>query len=309
MKLINQSFEVWTQPNPIIKMDKSLVQIHQELIDAIYAQIERAARICYKSKDKITPDSAKAFVERLISSQHYAMLEHGTVYLTLPLEKNSQKQSEYNRMVINKYMKNPYSRVYYRMDPRFSTVYITTNYRVIVENGWENDLEFLSSPTYEHPKRATVHFITSRQIAMEILRQRVMSFAMESTRYCNYNKGKFGSELTCIIPEWTELKPGHYTWEESEDWNQIQNADRYMLKQLLTAEYSYFHILEKGWKPQQAAVVLPNDLKADLIVTGFVNDWAHVFALRVDGVTGAPHPMMKTLMAPVKEYFETNNIV
>ena len=52
-------------------------------INGIYKQIELAGRTCYKSEDKITEDSAKSFVMRMIESKHTAMLEHGTVYLKI----------------------------------------------------------------------------------------------------------------------------------------------------------------------------------------------------------------------------------
>jgi len=80
-------------------------------------------------------------------------------------------------------------------------VYITTNARVIFENGWEDDLQYMCEPTEFHEKRITVKFITSIGICREILRHRHMSFLNESTRYCNYSKGKFNSELTFIIPQ------------------------------------------------------------------------------------------------------------
>ena len=66
MKLIKPSFEIIEQ---------------QSGIDGIYKIIEQAGRTCYKSEDKITENSAKEFVDRMIKSGHGAMLEHGTVYL------------------------------------------------------------------------------------------------------------------------------------------------------------------------------------------------------------------------------------
>lgn len=81
MKLIRPSFEIWDQ---------------QSGLEGIYKQIERAGRVCYKSEDKITEDSAKGFVERMIKSGHGAMLEHGTVYLRIPIE-------EYEKNYKNKY--------------------------------------------------------------------------------------------------------------------------------------------------------------------------------------------------------------
>lgn len=79
--------------------------------------------------------------------------------------------------------------------------YITTNARVIFENGWEDDLKYMCEPTEFHEKRVTVKFITSIIIVREILRHRHFSFLNESTRYCNYAKGKFNSELTFIKPD------------------------------------------------------------------------------------------------------------
>src|SRR5574344_2076928 len=55
--------------------------VQQAGLDGLYKQIELAGRTCYKSEDKITDDSAKAFVDRMIESKHHDMLEHGTVYL------------------------------------------------------------------------------------------------------------------------------------------------------------------------------------------------------------------------------------
>lgn len=71
--------------------------IKQELgINGIYKMIEYAGRICYKSSDKITEDSAKPFVDRMVNSGHGAMLEHGTIYLRIPIE-------EYEKNYKNKY--------------------------------------------------------------------------------------------------------------------------------------------------------------------------------------------------------------
>ena len=66
MKIERPQYEIWLQkPGEL----------------GIYQQIERAGRVCYKSENNTTNDSAKPFVDRMIQSEHYAMLEHGTVYL------------------------------------------------------------------------------------------------------------------------------------------------------------------------------------------------------------------------------------
>ena len=138
MKLIKSSFEIIEQyPG----------------IEGIYKQIELAGRTCYKSLDKITKDSAKDFVDRMIKSGHGAMLEHGTVYLETPPS-------------ITHYNNNKYSIVTTECsDLDGINRYVTTNLRVLVENGWLEDLKYLCEPTKYHEKRVTVKFICDRGVS------------------------------------------------------------------------------------------------------------------------------------------------
>ena len=130
--------------------------LEQQLgIDGIYKMIELAGRTCYRSEDKITEDSAKGFVDRMIKSGHGAMLEHGTVYLAIPWADDWEK-----------YKYNPYSR-YNSLptDDDFSVIAITTNLRVLVENGWMDDLKYICEPTEHHEKRVTVRFTCDRGVS------------------------------------------------------------------------------------------------------------------------------------------------
>lgn len=170
MKLINPSFKILNQPAGL---------------EGIYNQIERVGRVCYKSEDKITDDSAKPFVDRMIKSGHGAMLEHGTVYLKLTgvFLNPTDYVIKYGNYVVDHYADNKYSKVVIKHDKEWkSNVYITTNYRVLVENGWFDDLKYICEPTECHEKRLTVHFICDRGVSHEFVRHRVFSFAQESTR-------------------------------------------------------------------------------------------------------------------------------
>ena len=144
MKLIKPYFEILEQKprNIIIPSDMEIgpKMVRQELIDTVYRQIEIAGRTCYKSEDKITPDSAAKFVERMVKSGHGAMLEHGTVYLFLPM---SSRQQYF------KYCSNPYSVANSTGEAEKGTWngFVTTNYRVLVENGWLDDLEYICNPS------------------------------------------------------------------------------------------------------------------------------------------------------------------
>ena len=256
-----------------MRLIKSKVElIHQgNSIEDIYRHIELCGRVCYKSEDKITPDSAKEFVDRMIKSGHGAMLEHGTVYLTIPL------QSEEFR----KYIMNPYSKVVaVTLDNDDSNAYITTNYRVLVENNWLDDLQYMCEPTEFHEKRITVKWTCDRVTGESFLRHRVFSFARESTRYCNYSRDKFGNELTFIIPSWR-------SWDEQvshrgdfEKSGSGSEDSKLFIDLLLNSEDCYLSLLEEGWKPQEARQVLPFCIKSPLIMTGFRSDWDHFFELR-----------------------------
>ena len=127
----------------------------------VYKAIESAGRTCYKSEDKITEDSAKPFIDRMIKSGHGAMLEFGTVYLVkeIDLDDDDPTYELYNY--------NPYSAVVeiYNTTKHTVTLYITTNYRVLVENGWLDDLKYQCEPTKFHERRITVHFVCDRGVS------------------------------------------------------------------------------------------------------------------------------------------------
>jgi thymidylate synthase (FAD) len=261
MKLIKPYFEILPQ---------------SEGLDGIYKPIELAGRTCYKSEDKITEDSAKGFVDRMIKSGHGAMLEHGTVYLKFPIEVDSHSS------IVSecKYKNNKYSKV----KEHLWDYYVTTNMRVLVENDWLEDLEYLCEPTEYHEKRHTVKFICDRGILAEFTRHRSMSFAAESTRYCNYSRDKFGNEITYIQP----------CWEMQKDEEEL------FLLQLEQAQNAYNALISSGWKPQEARAILPNSLKTELVMTGFASDWEHFFYLRTPVNA---HPQARELTIPLKEQF------
>ena len=286
MKIIESSVEVIEEKDP-------------------YKMIELAGRTCYKSEDKITEDSAKEFVDRMIKLGHGAMLEHGTVYLTL----DGEDPIDLILLNFDKIRSNPYTKVniepYEILKEGIHVIsykaYITTNLRVLVENNWLDILQYQVEPTEHHEKRITAKFICDRGVSHEIVRHRVMSFAQESQRYCNYSKDKFNSEITFIKPTWLDIPTGNYTYWDG-DWCDIDKmkiqlpsdngiADNFLWC-LNNAEHQYKLLLNKDLKPQEARGVLPNATKTEIVVTGFESDWAHFFELRR---SKAAHPDMQKL--------------
>ena len=284
-----------------MKLIESSVQIIEEKDP--YKMIELAGRTCYKSEDKITENSAKEFVDRMIKLGHGAMLEHGTVYLTITATSPE----------VRKYEINPYSRVKkISVDGINGRAYITTNYRVLVENKWLDDLKCQCDPTPFHEKRITAKFICDRSTANQFVRHRVFSFAQESQRYCNYSKDKFNNELTFIKPTWLNIPTGDYTYWDG-DWCDIDNmkiqlpsdngvADNFLWC-LNNAGMQYRLLINKGLKPQEARGVLPNATKTELVMTGFESDWEHFFELRC---SGAAHPDARKLADKLRSLMNVN---
>lgn len=281
-----------------MKLIESSVQIIKEKDP--YKMIELAGRTCYKSEDKITEDSAKKFVDRMIKLGHGAMLEHGTIYLACLVFDGDVDNN--NNLTPNhsfyKYQSNKYSKVkvaQYAWSGE-DVACVTTNLRVLVENNWLDDLKtYRCEPTRYHEKRITAKFICDRGVSHEFVRHRVFSFAQESTRYCNYSKDKFNNELTLIKPSWIE--------ESIDSLNQeFRDTDRddtsIFIRALRSAEEEYFTLLNNGWKPQQARQVLPNATKTELVMTGFESDWEHFLSLRT---SKNAHPDAQQLSLKLRE--------
>lgn len=161
--------------------------------------------------------------------------------------------------------------------------------KMIIDNGHEAMLEHSS---------LSVRFICSRGVSHEIVRHRLFSFAQESTRYCNYSKGKFGGECTFIVPSDTDwgVNPDEYhdNYMAFED----DSLMGLWYASLLEAETDYMYLLNAGWTPQQARDVLPNALKTEIVVTGNYREWRHFFKLRCDEKA---HPHMRALAKDLLE--------
>lgn len=166
----------------------------------ILKRIEQCGRVCYKSEDRITDDSAAKFCKAILSNGHEAVLEHCSF---------------------------------------------------------------------------TVKFICNRGVSHELVRHRLASYCQESTRYCNYAKDKFGTEITVIKPCF--LQEGTYAYNE---WK--ASCKR--------AEEAYFQLLNWGCEPGEARDVLPNALKTEVVMTANIREWRHFLKLRT---TPAAHVQMR----------------
>lgn len=285
-------------------------------IDNPFMKIEKVGRTCYKSTSEMTEETAKKFFKNLASRGHTAMLEHAVFVFQV-------SEYVYHQLLGHKYF-NYSIETFVDGSERFL---ISANLRAINESGedvllsvlgqhidsdlvYAEDYQnlFITEPeckivdidsipdiqehAYKKHKHLTFHFICDRGVTHEVVRHRPASYAQESTRYCNYSKDKFGSEITCI-------KPADY-----DEWRDIKKS--YFLHALDYAEHYYLHLLNEGCTPQEARAVLPNALKTEIIMTANCEEFDHFFDLRSRGTTGAPHPDMKVVADKALVLYEIN---
>ena len=289
MKIINAQASVLVENDPIKK-------------------IEKCGRVCYKSEDKITEDSAEKFVANIIKRGHEAVLEHASFIFKVSRSVYEDLRGKVN-FVENHYPVKLYLRFtdsegyivsgnvrawrdFFRFSgvPPYMNDFVEANPILFPEfksdspfnlEGGEWSIRQISTneivSTYQRlvHEDVSVKFICDRGISHEIVRHRPASFCQESTRYCNYSKDGFGGEITVIKPMSFDCSDSPYRiWKRS-----CENA-----------ETAYFDLLDEGCTPQEARDVLPNSLKTELIMTAPLMEWCHFFNLRM---SPAAHPQMQ----------------
>jgi thymidylate synthase (FAD) len=260
-------------------------------------------------------EATTKFVDNLIKSGHGEPVECNAIYLKWDLVTEDYDHDRYN-----KYKANEYSKVKtYEGD---TYCYVTTNYRVLVDNGWLGDLEFICVPIEgKHEPRISVLFGTQIVIASEINRYRKNSKGQRSTRYCNFSKDKFGNEIKISFPNDEDITVENtrealrafgdngdiermcHTFLDDEKY-ESKNPIHYWLFPLLVAEYCYIKLTTKfGWKAQRARRILPLETHTEMVHTAFLSDWKHYLAQRSDETTGPVHPDIKPLADSLKQQF------
>lgn len=187
--------------------------------EAMLRLIESAGRLCYKSEDKITPDSHKEFVKKAIGIGHHSIIEHAVI---------------------------------------------------------------------------PIRIVTDRGVTHEIVRHRLASYSQESTRYCNYGSGKFGKEITVILPVQFYNLPENEPTDSLTPYGFWYRGCKYI-------EGTYLGMLERGSTPQEARAILPNSLKTEIVMTCNVREWRHFFTLRC---SPKAHPQMRELAISMLNEFK-----
>lgn len=280
MRIIKPSFEEITAENPL-KLG------------------ELCTRVCYKSENLITEGSAKKLLAGIAKAGHTAMLEHIPVYIEIGVDYPKAMMRKITRV-----LSSPYSKV--TIDTTKGFTYVSTNLRVMFENfiefydkfmeveGEPFEIEEIKNCKFEeHPdkfiRRITIKFTMDRIGSQSFCRHRVFSFAQESTRWCNFMKDKFGSEISISAP----------CWLKEEDEAEFE-------EDMKISEQLYFKWLNKGYKAEEARYFLPFGLNTEIIMTGFPDAWKHFFELRNESHA---HSQAQALAKPLEEYFKSKNYI
>ena len=333
-------------------------------------KIERIARICYKSEDKICDGSDLKMIANLLKRKHLAMIEHASacfevdqdtyelldwitqyimrdVYqhfetldehaLTMADKKDAERcYLRFTRLLTNnkvvrendnscilehhvkRYLISGNFRAWYEIMELLDKAQALTTHlcdALVKAGGGPNGIlgkyegcglvdqiyDYTDTDAFAHQitdfsiltpeermihEDLTIHFVVDRGITHELVRMRDCSFAQESTRYCNYAHDKFGGEITFIEPFfWHKDSVKYKIWENI----------------MKIAESSYKCLMEEGATPQEARSILPNSLKAEIVMTTNLREWRHIFSLRACNSTGPSHPQMNEIMQPLLE--------
>ena len=279
------------------------------------AIIERAARTCYKTEDRITEGSAERMVRMLIQRGHEAMLEHGDYIFLLEDYKildniayslrrlmedgddvplltftnlNQRPIISGNIRAWRELLASRCGAAYYftgAIDPIYTADIIPEDERI--DDPRVKQIHYSDLQGFKEKRvhlRQTVRFTVDRGVSHEFVRHRVMSFAQESTRWCNYSSDRFGRDVTVIEPCY--LEPG------SEAYNLWK-------RQCMSAEVGYFTEMNIGLLPEEARALLVNSTKTELVMTGTLGQWDHFFDMRARQTTGKAHPRAAEVAIPL----------
>lgn len=144
--------------------------------------------------------------------------------------------------------------------------------RARIKDGHETLLEHFSFTTM---------FVVDRGVMAELTRHRLASFTVQSTRFCNYSKDKFGNEITVIKPcFWDEKSEEYQLWE----------------KHMRYTEEMYIQLIHAGATPEKARSVLPNSLKTVIVMTANLREYRTILKLRC---AKNAHPSIREVMMPL----------
>ena len=158
----------------------------------------------------------------------------------------------------------------------------------ITENSYDHFLRSCINRGHEsvlEHEKITVRICCDVGAYKDITRHRLASFSIESTRYCNYSKDKFGNEISFIEPCNIDDENLLNQWKDC-----MENIEK-----------AYNQMAKDGALPDQLRMILPHSTAAELTMTANIREWRHIFSLRADKHA---HPSIQQFMIPLLLYFK-----
>ncbi|MBU0484454.1 MAG: FAD-dependent thymidylate synthase [Proteobacteria bacterium] len=281
---------------------------------SLAVRIEACGRICYKSEDKISEQSAEPFVKGILKHGHNSVTEMAVLTLKVTYDSESLATKFFNEqpkfVQISRLEKKELLitgsvrsfRELYKENSNIKLVKAIAGFLgkmhplffddiapghgwipqdgVLVEKISLSEVDRFPSDLLAKHRYVGVKFITNRAVTHEIVRHRPCSFLQESQRYCRYSESKFDNQVTFIKPMFFEEGSKEYKlWE----------------KAMQEAEKIYLQLLDSS-SPQAARTVLPNSCKTEIIVYANLMEWLHIFKLRTPKNV---EPSMRELTIPL----------
>lgn len=337
MKFIQQTVEYIPSTYQVTNEGgiNNLIENKEEILKSIYKDIEIAGRVCYQSENKIGDNTCYDFVYMLKVRGHYTPMSFGRCYLIF----NSDDENYNNIMKF--FTHNPYSRTkeVSKIDAfgfKNSSLYVSTNYQVLYEMDkyYSSDegkgkyfninemIKYLVKPDFRYHTKIFTYKIISERVIIDSLRTHgTMRFCVESTRFCNYEKEKFGKELTYIYPieiftkdiidklnNDNELLNKIYSesmlkFNEGKELSEEEKCSIF-LKSAIQDEKSYMCLTSNGMPAQSARRILPLGVKSTMFITAFEDQWPHFFDLRSDEKSN--HPQIIPIVKDMQKIFNMN---
>lgn len=299
-----------------MKIIEPFYQIQDELDNASVAvRLEACGRVCYKSEDKITDDSAIPFVTKIAAHGHNSVLEMAVLSFRVicsPCHVQELLNHQPKFFVIDRMPDGLLITGSIRSLREFSLLYpenqiigdvilelvdraphffgkifdsrkspARDNYMSVTKMHL-SEIDLLPAELRLRHRFVSVRFIVNRAVTHELVRHRLCSFLQESQRYCRYTEDKFDNQVTFIKPMFfREESKEYHLWKEA----------------MQQTEAAYFKLLETA-SPQAARTVLPNSCKTEIIVFCNLVEWRHIFKLRT---SPAAEPSMCQIMIPLQQ--------
>ena len=310
---------------------------------------EFAGRLCYKSESKIESGSYQKFLLMLIDKGHTSILEHCPIYITGRLGDMDEYSyniatSHFSRHIIEKSKRNSNDDVFYiysnvrvvcDVNPYLAKQLVMTS-TMEGDEIWKKHGVSWFVPDFNHPfARMSAYITTLRSVIDNLVRERVQSMAVESTRWCDYSNNSKFEGITFCLPHWinysifdscmkrflADVKEANINKDKIDklyDYEDIafclyQNTEAieakrcyHYIRASILDEILYNEAKDELKLPaQDAREYLFLGVKSEMYYTGYNEDWDNIIEKRLYDKYSKAHENMHVIMQKCKDHLDS----